>query len=101
VARALAGAPAGSGAPVETTLRLRVSTGETEGTRHYTFSRPGRPLGTDEDHDLALLVAWLDALPDIPQVVPGVGGTVHLLVREDAAGERPYDGRHVVRHASP
>ncbi|HEY1711937.1 MAG TPA: prolipoprotein diacylglyceryl transferase family protein [Solirubrobacteraceae bacterium] len=101
VARALADAPARPGAPVQTTLGLRVSMGETDGIRHYTFSRVGRPLGGDEDRDLALLVAWLDALPDIPQVVGGVGGTVHLLVREDAAGDRPYDERHVVRHASP
>jgi hypothetical protein len=71
---------AGTGGPTQTTLGLRVSLGQTDGVRHYTFSRVGGPLGAGAGRDLALLVAWLDALADVPQVVPGVGGTVHLLV---------------------
>lgn len=84
VSGALADASAGSGAPVATTLGLRVSTGRTDGTRHFTFSRPGTPLTDTEGRDLALLVTWLDGLAEVPQVVRGAGATIHLLVGEDA-----------------
>lgn len=80
LARALAHAPRASVTPVSTSLGLRISTGDTDGTRHYTVSRTGAPLAAADGRELATLIAWLDGLGEPPQVVEGVAGTVHLLV---------------------
>lgn len=89
LAGALAHAPRGSVAPVPTSLGLRISVGDTDGTRHYTVSRSGAPLAAAEGRDLAALIAWLDGLGEAPQVVEGVAGTVHLLAGiPDRSGAR-------------
>ena len=85
LAGALAGPPPPSLTPARTALGVSVSVGETDGTRHYTLSRAGAPFGPAQGRDLAVLVAWLDRLPEIPQVIEGVGGTVHLLVGHPTA----------------
>ena len=85
LAGALAGPPPPSPTPARTALGVSVSVGETDGTRHYTLSRAGAAFGPAQGRDLAVLVAWLDRLPEIPQVIEGVGGTVHLLVGHPTA----------------
>ena len=81
LARALTQEPSSPVTPVQTSLGLRISTGDTDGTHHYTLSRTGPPLASGEGRELAELVAWLDGLGEVPQVVEGVAGTVHLLDR--------------------
>jgi hypothetical protein len=79
LARALTQAPGISPTPAQTSLGLRISTGDTDGTRHYTLSRTRAPLEPAESRELAELVAWLDGLDEVPRAVQGVAGTVHLL----------------------
>jgi hypothetical protein len=79
LARALTEAPRISPTPAQTSVGLRISTGDTDGTRHYTLSRIRAPLGPAECRELAELVAWLDGLDEVPRAVQGVAGTVHLL----------------------
>jgi hypothetical protein len=88
LARALTQAPRTSPTPVQTSLGLRISTGHTDGTRHYTLSRPRAPLAPAERRELAALLAWLDGLGEVPYVVQGVAGTVHLLDRRNALSRR-------------
>jgi hypothetical protein len=69
------------GAPRVTTtsLGVQVSVGMTGEVVHVTLSRRGRPLLADETDALARLVQWLTAHERPPLIVPGVGGTVHLI----------------------
>ena len=80
---------AGRPVVVETSQGVRLSAGTVAGIRHYTITRPGRPLQDAEAAELARVIAWLGGVSAPANVVAGAAGAYHLLVRDPSdAGSR-------------
>ena len=70
----------GSPAVRETSLGVRCSAGLDAGRVHYTLSRPGGALGSDDASALARVILWLRHPREEADLLPGPAGTFHLLV---------------------
>jgi hypothetical protein len=70
----------------ETSLGIRISTGTTGGTRHYSLSARAGPLSDEAAADIARVIGRLRHGGPAPDVVRGGGGTVHLVSRPAAPG---------------
>ena len=79
-------APAQSTAVAETSLGLRMSSGETGGTAHYTLSLAGgRVLSLEAAAALAGALVSSRHRGGAAQLVPGAAGAYHVVVRQPGA----------------
>jgi len=69
---------------VATSLGVRLSAGKMDGIRHYTLTRSGPPLRTEQAVELARLVVWLGGGDPTDEVLAGAAGAYHLLLSEPA-----------------
>jgi hypothetical protein len=71
---------AGRPVVVETSLGVRLSAGRVDGVGHYTLTRSGEPLRSEEASELARAVTWLSGGGPPDQMLAGAAGAYHLLI---------------------
>lgn len=79
---------AGRPVVVVTSLGVRLSAGKLDGGGHYTLTRSGEPLRTEEASELARAVTWLSGGQAPDQTLAGAAGAYHVLISrpEPASG---------------